>query len=275
MARLRPILLVAAAGLAVAACGSASRSGSGTSATAAARGGSLTVEVHARRGGPVAATRTIRCDGAAPDAACTRLRAAPGLLLPISAQERCTEIYGGPAVARLTGTFGGRAVDLTVTRADGCNVERWARLVAAGAIPADAANAAPIAPPSPTTAAGGATALQIDVWPDGVGGAVHHRYALGCDPVSGDLPNAAATCASLAAVPQPATLFAPPNPHKECPRGGAGNAVVAVRGEFAGRAVHLTSSLANGCELARFARLRTLGVVPAADVPAPPPLGAS
>ena len=223
--------------------------------------------MRAKAGGPVVRSVRVDCDGPPLAAACARLAAAPGLLKPISAAERCTEIYGGPAVARIAGSFGGEPVDLTVTRADGCNVERWARLVTAGAIPADAAAAG--GSPAPAPAAGTAAALQIDVWPDGVGGAVHHRYALGCGPVSGDLPGAAATCANLAAVPQPASLFAAPNIHKECPRGTAGRAVVAVRGEFAGRAVHVTSTLANGCEIARFTRLRQLGVVPAADVPGP------
>jgi hypothetical protein len=275
MARLRPILLAAAAGLAVAACGSASRSAPTSQPDAAGHFGSLTVTIRRQAGGPVARTVRIDCNGPSLAAACGRLAAAPGLLKPISAAERCTEIYGGPAVARIAGTFGGEAVDLTVTRADGCNVERWARLVAAGAIPADAASAAPTVPPASTAASGSATALQIDVWPGGVGGAVHRRYTLTCDPVGGDLPDAAATCANLAAVQKPATLFAPPNPHKECPRGGAGTAVVAIRGQFAGRAVHLSSSVANGCELARFARLRTLGVVPATDVPASAAAGVS
>lgn len=265
MARLRTLLLASLAGLALAACGSAPRSAPRSQPDPAGHFGSLTVTVRAKAGGPAVRTVHVDCNGPSLAAACARLAAAPGLLVPISAAERCTEIYGGPAVARIAGTFGGEPVDLTVTRADGCNVERWARLVAAGAIPADAVGAG--AGPAPAT--GTAAALQIDVWPDGVGGAVHRRYALGCGPVSGDLPGAAATCANLAAVPNPASLFAPPNPHKECPRGTAGRAVVAVRGEFAGRAVHTTSSLANGCDIARFARLRQLGVVPAADVPGP------
>jgi hypothetical protein len=267
MARLRTLLLAALAGLALAACGSASRS----QPDPAGHFGSLTVTVRAKAGGPAVRTVHIDCDGPPLAAACARLAAAPGLLLSISDSERCTQIYGGPAVATVTGTFGGRAVDLTVTRADGCNIERWARLVAAGAIPADvAATGVPAAP-----AVGLAAALQIDVWPDGVGGAVHHRYALGCGPVSGDLPGAAATCANLAAVPDLAALFGPRNPHLECPRGTAGAAVVAVRGELAGRPVHLTSNLGNGCEIARFARLRGIGIVPYADVPGPLKGGAS
>ncbi|MFP5311917.1 MAG: serine protease inhibitor [Actinomycetes bacterium] len=37
----------------------------------------------------------------------------------------CTQQYGGPQVAVVTGTFHGRAVDSTFTRTDGCEIARW------------------------------------------------------------------------------------------------------------------------------------------------------
>jgi hypothetical protein len=37
----------------------------------------------------------------------------------------CTEIYGGPAVAHVRGTFRGRPVDAWFNRSDGCEVGRW------------------------------------------------------------------------------------------------------------------------------------------------------
>ncbi|HEY1157446.1 MAG TPA: serine protease inhibitor [Arthrobacter sp.] len=37
----------------------------------------------------------------------------------------CTQQYGGPQVAVVTGTFHGRTVHSTFTRTDGCEIARW------------------------------------------------------------------------------------------------------------------------------------------------------
>lgn len=37
----------------------------------------------------------------------------------------CTQQYGGPQVAVVTGTFHGRSVDSVFTRTDGCEIARW------------------------------------------------------------------------------------------------------------------------------------------------------
>ena len=37
----------------------------------------------------------------------------------------CTEIYGGPQTARVTGTWQGDPVDTTFDRANGCGIARW------------------------------------------------------------------------------------------------------------------------------------------------------
>lgn len=41
----------------------------------------------------------------------------------------CTMQYGGPATARVTGTWAGRPVDATYDRRDGCEISRWDRMV--------------------------------------------------------------------------------------------------------------------------------------------------
>jgi hypothetical protein len=41
----------------------------------------------------------------------------------------CTMQYGGPATARVTGTWAGRPVDAAYDRGDGCAIGRWDRLV--------------------------------------------------------------------------------------------------------------------------------------------------
>lgn len=48
---------------------------------------------------------------------------------PSSPDSRCTMQYGGPATARITGTWHGRPVDATYKRTDGCEISRWQGLV--------------------------------------------------------------------------------------------------------------------------------------------------
>ncbi|OKH99825.1 hypothetical protein A6A06_22440 [Streptomyces sp. CB02923] len=42
---------------------------------------------------------------------------------------RCTMQYGGPATARVTGTWAGRPVNAQFKRSDGCEIGRWDRFV--------------------------------------------------------------------------------------------------------------------------------------------------
>ncbi len=39
----------------------------------------------------------------------------------------CTQIYGGPAVARVHGELRGKPVDARFERSNGCEIERWDR----------------------------------------------------------------------------------------------------------------------------------------------------
>lgn len=41
----------------------------------------------------------------------------------------CTMQYGGPATARVTGTWAGRPVDATYERGNGCEIARWDAMV--------------------------------------------------------------------------------------------------------------------------------------------------
>ncbi|MFC5801305.1 hypothetical protein ACFPWT_11905, partial [Streptomyces formicae] len=40
----------------------------------------------------------------------------------------CTQMYGGRATARITGTWQGRTVDATFDRTNGCEIDRWEKL---------------------------------------------------------------------------------------------------------------------------------------------------
>jgi hypothetical protein len=46
-------------------------------------------------------------------------------LRPPPADQVCTEVYGGPEVATVTGTVAGAPVDARVDRTNGCGIARW------------------------------------------------------------------------------------------------------------------------------------------------------
>jgi hypothetical protein len=73
-------------------------------------------------------------DGAA---ACDRL-ADPAVLdrlvNGVPADQICTEIYGGPDVAVITGSINNEAIDATIDRANGCGIDDWDTLLA-GVLP--------------------------------------------------------------------------------------------------------------------------------------------
>jgi hypothetical protein len=65
-------------------------------------------------------------------AACATLASADGrtALDPPPLDQLCTELYGGPAEARITGTVDGEPVDARLSRVNGCEIGRWQALVA-------------------------------------------------------------------------------------------------------------------------------------------------
>jgi hypothetical protein len=57
--------------------------------------------------------------------ACAKLARIRTPFAPVPGGVACTQIYGGPQVARVTGTFRGRPVRATFNRRDGCEIARW------------------------------------------------------------------------------------------------------------------------------------------------------
>jgi hypothetical protein len=75
----------------------------------------------------------LRCDPVGgslprPAAACRRLGALGRPFAPVPKDVGCTQIYGGPQVARVTGTFERRRVWAKFRRTDGCEIARWNRV---------------------------------------------------------------------------------------------------------------------------------------------------
>ncbi len=78
------------------------------------------------------AEATLRCSPAGgtlpdPEEACKRLASMERPFVRPSGQDICTEIYGGPAVAEILGTFDGKEVNATFARSDGCEIALWDR----------------------------------------------------------------------------------------------------------------------------------------------------
>ncbi|WP_078969226.1 SSI family serine proteinase inhibitor [Streptomyces cyaneogriseus] len=68
-----------------------------------------------------------------PEGACATVerntRWGQDVFAPAARGGACTMQYGGPATARVTGTWAGRPVDATYDRRDGCAISRWDRMV--------------------------------------------------------------------------------------------------------------------------------------------------
>lgn len=77
---------------------------------------------------------TLRCGPARgtlprPGVACSRLAAGGReLFRPVPPDAICTQVYGGPQIARVIGVVEGKRVWATFSRTDGCHISRWNRL---------------------------------------------------------------------------------------------------------------------------------------------------
>ena len=99
------------------------------------------------------------------------------------------------------------------------------------------------------------TSLHITVWPHGQGHPGARSYTLRCAPAGGTLPRQAAACARLARFAHP---FAATPRDAVCTQIYGGPQQARVTGRFRGRVVRAHFSRANGCEIARWDRLRLL-----------------
>jgi len=107
--------------LSLAACGDEAKSAGSADAT------KLTVRVDGDGSGPTKVrTLDLTCAEGDKDGACAaaaNLSAAD--LAPTPANTACTQIYGGPETASITGTLNGEPVDAKFSRTDGCEIKRW------------------------------------------------------------------------------------------------------------------------------------------------------
>jgi predicted small secreted protein len=136
-----PLLLLCA--LVLAACGSgpapggdagvAGSSSSSAASSTAAVDDHLVLELDRGEGGePERYTLTCAAPvaGNLPDlaGACAHLQGLDDPFAALPADQMCTEQYGGPQAARVTGRWAGQAVDLELARTNGCQIAQWDRL---------------------------------------------------------------------------------------------------------------------------------------------------
>src|SRR5436309_792499 len=116
MRRLLAAIAVTGAALAPAGAGSAARTG-------------LVISLWPQgKAGGVVESWSLRCapaGGSLPSAgrACRRLAALADPFAPVPPETACTQIYGGPQVALVSGSFRGRRVSTYFKRTDGCQTD--------------------------------------------------------------------------------------------------------------------------------------------------------
>jgi Subtilisin inhibitor-like len=125
--QMRTLLLIGLAA-ALVACGS-------SSAAESASATSLTVTYWPNgKGANGKRTWTVACAPARgtlarPAFACRKLAAGGAkLFAPSNPYAACTQVYGGDQVARVVGTVKGQRVSTALSRRNGCEISRWARL---------------------------------------------------------------------------------------------------------------------------------------------------
>jgi hypothetical protein len=125
--RHRGIGAVCALALLAAGCGG----GDDKADPSAPRAADLTVTVQPTGPDGPARRRRIQCERLGPKAGERACKSLAGLtaeqLKPVPAGTACTQIYGGPAVARVRGELLGKPVDARFKLINGCEIERWDR----------------------------------------------------------------------------------------------------------------------------------------------------
>ena len=119
------ILLCCLALLALAGCGAESGEGDGSAPGNDAPRTQLTIRVDRDGDGPEPAEQVqISCPGE--DRACDAAEALrPADFEPPADDIACTEQFGGPQTATVSGTLARRQVDGRFSRQDGCAIARW------------------------------------------------------------------------------------------------------------------------------------------------------
>jgi hypothetical protein len=130
------VAVLALVALAATGCMSRDSGRSGSAATTSVPGGaaSTKLEISVSIGGSEAPTKTwtLECpDGGTlphPERACAKLAVIDDPFAPAPEDKACTQVFGGPEVADVTGTFRGKPVNAHFAKGNGCEIARWNRV---------------------------------------------------------------------------------------------------------------------------------------------------
>jgi len=109
-------------------CGLLLLAGCGDQEEAAARGTDVVVRLDpdGPQGPKAAKELRLSCgEGDASGACRAARRLKPRDFGPVPDNVACTDIFGGPQTARITGTLRGERVSASFSRSDGCEINRW------------------------------------------------------------------------------------------------------------------------------------------------------
>jgi hypothetical protein len=109
--------------------GLAACSSGGTETTAAAPATDLVIEFVPAEGAAPQRT-TLTCEPAGgehpdPEQACADVTASADPFAPLPADAICTQVFGGPQRATVSGTYRGEPVRVELSRIDGCRIAQW------------------------------------------------------------------------------------------------------------------------------------------------------
>jgi hypothetical protein len=80
-------------------------------------------------GGKASRDGEVVCEPGTDTGPCSRVAELDAAdLAPTPPTQPCTEIYGGPATATIIGTLHGEPVNATLSRQNGCEIERYERV---------------------------------------------------------------------------------------------------------------------------------------------------
>lgn len=125
------VAILALVAVAATSCGGRNSDSSGNVTTAPASAGNTKLEISVSIGGSEAPTKTwtLECpDGGTlphPDRACAKLAVMDDPFAPVPKDKACTQVFGGPEVADVTGTFRGKPVNAHFDKGNGCEIARW------------------------------------------------------------------------------------------------------------------------------------------------------
>ena len=125
------VAILALVAVAATGCGGSNSNTSGNATTAPASPANTKLEISVSIGGSEAPTKTwtLECPDSGtlphPDQACAKLAKMDDPFAPVPKDQACTQVFGGPEVADVTGTFRGKPVNAHFEKGNGCEIARW------------------------------------------------------------------------------------------------------------------------------------------------------